>query len=143
MKVLLSLALFLAASLALLQAQDTNAPVSTEQPSSDAAAEALVVQATDAAGLEAKVGSDVIVEGVVKEVGGTSGGGITFINFGERKTGFTAIVLRSSMDKFPEGFDKYVSQNVRVRGTLEKYKDRQIQIKITTPDQLEIVSAAP
>jgi hypothetical protein len=143
MKVLLSLALFLAASLALLQAQDTNAPVSTEQPSSDAAAEAPVVQATDAAGLEAKVGSDVIVEGVVKEVGGTSGGGITFINFGERKTGFTAIVLRSSMDKFPEGFDKYVSQNVRVRGTLEKYKDRQIQIKITTPDQLEIVSAAP
>lgn len=143
MKVLLSLALFLAASLALLQAQDTNAPVSTEQPSSDAAAEAPVVQATDAAGLEAKVGSDVIVEGVVKEVGGTSGGGITFINFGERKTGFTAIVLRSSMDKFPEGFDKYVSQNVRVRGTLEKYKDRQIQIKITTPDQLEILSAAP
>lgn len=108
-----------------------------------AAAAPSVVQAEDTAALESKLGSEVIVEGFVKDVGQTSGGGITFINFGDRKTGFTAVVFRSSLDSFPEGLEKYSNQKVRVRGTLEKYQDRQLQVKVSTPDQLEIVSVAP
>ncbi|MFM8229753.1 MAG: hypothetical protein ACKOAL_00855, partial [Chthoniobacterales bacterium] len=72
-----------------------------------AAAAPSVVQAEDTAALESKLGSEVIVEGFVKDVGQTSGGGITFINFGDRKTGFTAVVFRASLDNFPEGLDKY------------------------------------
>ncbi|MFM7375881.1 MAG: OB-fold nucleic acid binding domain-containing protein [Chthoniobacterales bacterium] len=113
------------------------------EPTPDAAAAPSVVQAEDTATLESKVGSEVIVEGFVKDVGQTSGGGLNFINFGDRKTGFTAVVFRSSLDNFPEGLDKYSNQKVRVRGTLEKYQDRQLQIKVSTPDQLEIVSVAP
>lgn len=115
------------------------APASAGAPS----AETTVLQAEDTATLESKVGSEVIVEGFVKDVGQTSGGGLNFINFGDRKTGFTAVVFRSSLDNFPEGLDKYSNQKVRVRGTLEKYQDRQLQIKVSTPDQLEIVSVAP
>lgn len=122
-------------------AEEASSPSPT--PAAESQAAAVVVQSEDAAGLESKVGSEVIVEGVVKGVGKTSGDGITFLNFGDRKTGFVAIVFRSSYDKFPEGFEKYKSQKVRVHGTLEKFKDKQIQIKVATPDQLEIVSAAP
>lgn len=136
-------------SLVLAQEEVSPAPTPAPETSESAAAPATetaapaVVQAEDIATLETKVGSEVIVEGVVKDVGKTSGGGINFINFGDRKTGFTAVVFRSDAEKFPEGFDKYANQKVRVRGTLEKYQDRQIQIKVTTPDQLEIVPAAP
>lgn len=142
MRILLLFTLFVAAPSMFLQAQETAASPSSEQSSLEAAAPT-VVQATDSAALESKVGTEVIVEGMVKDVGKTSGGGLNFINFGDRKTGFTAIVFRSALDKFPDGLDKYANQKVRVRGTLEKYQDRQIQIKVSGPEQLEIVSVAP
>lgn len=125
-----------------LRAQEPS-PTPAAEPAPAAPAAPSVVQAEDTATLESKLGSEVIVEGLVKEVGKTSGGGINFINFGDRKTGFTAVVFRSSLDNFPEGLEKFANQKVRVRGTLEKYQDRQLQIKVSTPDQLEIVSVAP
>lgn len=121
--------------------EPTAAPAPEPAPAAPAAPS--VVQAVDTAALESQLGSEVIVEGLVKEVGKTSGGGINFINFGDRKTGFTAVVFRSSLDNFPEGLEKFANQKVRVRGTLEKYQGRQLQIKVSTPDQLEIVSVAP
>lgn len=144
MKSSLIAATVFAVAISPLRAEETSQPPTTEPVTAapEAAAPA-VVPADDIASLESKVGSEVIVEGVVKGVGKTSGDGITFINFGDRKTGFVAIVFRSAYDKFPEGFDRYVSQQVRVLGTLEKFQDRQIQIKISTPDQLEIVASAP
>jgi hypothetical protein len=42
---------------------------------------------------------------------------------------------------FPDGLDKFAQQKVRVRGQLEKYREEQMQIRIVTPDQIEIVSA--
>ena len=102
-----------------------------------------VLPAEDVAGLQSSVGSEVAVEGVVKNVGQDASGGITFLNFGDRKSGLVAVVFRMSYDKFPEGFDQYVNQRVLVRGTLENYKGRQLQIRITTPDQLEIVTSQP
>lgn len=109
-----------------------------------APADVPVIPAEDKAALEAKVGSEVIVEGVIQSIGTGPNDGIKFLNFGERKTGFTAVVFRASFGQFPEGFDKYLQQKVRVRGELETYRDTQIQIRIVTPDQIEIVGdAAP
>ncbi len=106
-------------------------------------AEAPVFEAADTASMDAKVGSEIVVEGVVGNVGTGPNDGITFLNFGDRRTGFVAVVFRPAYEKFPEGFSKYAQQKVRVRGTLEKFQDRQLQIKIFTPDQLEIIAAAP
>jgi len=110
--------------------------VSGETPAADPAA---AIPAEDTAAMESKIGSEVVVEGVVKRVGKAPNDSITFLNFGDSKSGFVAVVFRAAYDKFPEGFDKYTNLKVRVRGTLEKYKDRQIEIKITTPDQLEVI----
>lgn len=109
-------------------------------PAAPAAAEVPVLQSEDLASLESQVGREVIVEGVVKGVGTGPNDGITFLNFGERRSGFVAVIFRAAYDKFPEGFEKFVLQPVRVRGTLEKYRDRQLQIKILTTDQIEIVA---
>ncbi len=102
-----------------------------------------VLPAEDMASLQSSVGSEVAVEGVIKNVGQDASGGITFLNFGDRKSGLVAVVFRMSYDKFPEGFNQYVNQQVLVRGTLENYKGRQLQIRISTPDQLEIVTSQP
>ena len=89
MKTPLLLALVITSLAGTLRAQQsTEAPVAEPAPAATAAP--TVVQAEDTATLESKIGSEVIVEGFVKDVGQTSGGGITFINFGDRKTGFTA-----------------------------------------------------
>lgn len=111
-------------------------PEAVSTPSESAA-----IQAEDTASLETKVGSEVVVEGVVRNVGTGPNGNITFLNFGDRQTGFVAVIFRPAYDKFPEGFDKYSQQKVRVKGALEKYRDRQLQVKIFTPDQLEIVAS--
>lgn len=118
-------------------------PAAEPAATPDAGAEPVVIQAEDTAAMQSKVGSEVIIEGFVKNVGKGPNDGITFINFGDRKTGFVAVVFRPAYDKFPEGFEKYVNQKVRVRGALENFRDRQMQIKISTPDQLEIVASAP
>lgn len=115
-----------------------------ETPTPSPAADAPVFQAEDTAGMEAKIGTDIVVEGVVRAVGTGPNEGITFLNFGDRRTGFVAVVFRPAYEKFPEGFDKYAQQKVRVKGRVERYRDRQLQIKIFTPDQLEIIgSEAP
>lgn len=119
--------------------------VATARAGEDAApgGETPVVQAEDGASLESHVGKEVVVEGIVRDVGTGPNDNITFLNFGQRGSGFVAVIFRAAYDKFPEGFDRYAGQKVRVRGALEKYRDRQPQIKIFTPDQLEIVSSTP
>lgn len=135
--------------LILLMALVTAGEIRAEEAASEASptpaapAEAPVLAAEDTAALESKVGGEVVVEGVVQNVGKGPNDGITFLNFGDRRTGFVAVIFRPAYEKFPEGFDKYAQQKVRVRGTLEKFQDRQMQVKIFTPDQLEIVAAAP
>ena len=126
------------------QATATEEPAAadTEAAAEAPAVEAPVLAAEDIAGLESKVGSEIIVEGVVRNVGKGSNDGITFLNFGDRRTGFVAVAFSSVYDKFPEGFDRYNGQKVRVRGMLEKFRDRQLQIRIFAPDQIEIVPGA-
>jgi DNA/RNA endonuclease YhcR with UshA esterase domain len=112
----------------------------TEPAATDAAAEVPVIPAEDTASMEAKVGSEVIVEGVVRDVGKGSNDSITFLNFGDRNSGFTVVAFRAVYDKFPEGFDKFSGQKVRVRGQLEKYRDRTMQIRLSTPDQIKVIA---
>lgn len=131
---------------AVLRAQETatEAPVAAEPTPAEStapAAQAPVISAEDTAGMESKIGTEVIVEGIVRGVGKAPNDSITFLNFGDRRTGFVAVVFRAAYEKFPEGFDKYSQQKVRVRGQLDKYRDRQVQMKIFTPDQIEIVAS--
>lgn len=137
MKILL-LPFVMLALAGLVRAEDSEAPA---PPPPAPSADAPVFQAEDTAGMEAKVGTDIVVEGVVRAVGTGPNEGITFLNFGDRRSGFVAVVFRAAYDKFPDGFDKYAQQKVRVRGRVEKYRDRQLQIKIFTPDQLEIIGS--
>jgi hypothetical protein len=143
----LVLLLLLGASPFVLAQEETASPEPTpaSEPAAtpDAAAELVVIQAEDTAAMQSKIGSEVVIEGFVNNVGKGPNDGITFINFGDRKTGFVAVIFRQTYDKFPEGFEKYANQKVRVRGALENFRDRQMQIKISTPDQLEIVASAP
>ncbi len=128
-----------------LRAEEAVAEASPEAAATPEAvstpSESAAIQAEDTASLQTKVGSEVVVEGVVRNVGTGPNGNITFLNFGDRQTGFVAVIFRPAYDKFPEGFDKYSQQKVRVKGALEKYRDRQLQVKIFTPDQLEIVAS--
>jgi DNA/RNA endonuclease YhcR with UshA esterase domain len=124
--------------------QNARAEAADTSPAPEApVADAPVIQADDLAALEDKVGSDVVVEGIVQSVGTGPNDGITFINFGERRGGFVAVVFRPSYDKFPDGFEKYARQKVRIYGRLEKYRDRQLQVRLSTPDQITIFESAP
>lgn len=142
MKTFPLLLLLLIGASPLVLAEEKASPEPKPAATADAA-ELVVIQAEDTAAMQSKVGSDVIIEGVVKNIGKGPNDGITFINFGDRKTGFVAVIFRPAYDKFPEGFDKYANQKVRVKGALENYRDRQLQIKILTPEQLEIVASDP
>ena len=125
----------------LVQAAATEEPATdTETAAPEVALEVPVISAEDTASMEAKVGSEVIVEGVVRNVGTGSNDSITFLNFGDRKTGFTVVAFRAVYDKFPDGFGKFSGQKVRVRGQLEKYRERTMQIRLSTPDQIEVVA---
>lgn len=119
------------ASVLLLRAQE-NPP----------AAEPKLVQATASEELKGLAGQTVTVEGKVSRIGATQGGGITFLNMAPGMNAFVAIVFKSSAAPFPEGFDKYKSQTVRVTGKLMLFKETTPQIEIKTPDQIKVMPAA-
>lgn len=100
-----------------------------------------VIDATNLEALRAKAGTEAIVEGVVTSVGKTAQGGITFINVGlPKKQGFVGVVYQKSYPAFPDGFDGFMSQKVRIRGTIDLYRGETPQIKINSPDQIQIVT---
>lgn len=105
------------------------------------------IDATNLDALRANVGKEVIVEGAVTDVGATKDSSITFINIGlPKKQGFVAVVFKDSYSAFPDGFDKYRSQKVRVKGLLKLYKSQQPEIVISAPDQITVITdpaAAP
>lgn len=100
-----------------------------------------VIDAANLDALRAKAGTEVVVEGSVTDVGTTKNGGITFINIGApKKQGFVAVVFQDNYGAFGEGFDKYKAQTVRVQGVVDLYRGEQPQIKLTSPDQITIVT---
>lgn len=116
-----------------------------DQPAAaDPAAQGEVIDASNLDALRAKVGSSVVVEGMVTKVGTTKEGGITFINLGlPAKQGFVAVVFKSDYGAFPEGFDKFRNQKVRVTGLIKLYRSEIPEIEVKTPDQLTIVAPTP
>ncbi len=103
----------------------------------------LVIASTNLELLKQQVGNNVVVEGPVTSVGTTPDMGITFINLGlPKKQGFAAVIFQSSYGAFPEGFDKFRGQNLRVKGILTLFKDEIPQIKINSPEQIEIVDSS-
>ena len=99
-----------------------------------------VIEASNLEALRAKAGMDVIVEGLVSDIGTTKDGGITFINIGmAKKQGFVAVVFRDSYAAFPDGFDKFRNQKVRVNGAISLYRGETPQIKLKAPEQITIV----
>lgn len=104
------------------------------------AQEAEVLDATNLDLLREKIGEAVVVEGMVTTVGSTKNKNVTFINIGmPKKQGFVAVIFERSYGAFPDGFDKFHDQKVRVRGKLELYQGQNPQIELKTADQIEIV----
>lgn len=100
-----------------------------------------VVDATDLDALRAKAGMDATVEGLVHDIGTTKDSSITFINIGmPKKEGFVALAFQKDYAAFPDGFDKYRNQKVRVKGLVKLYKSEIPQIILSSPDQIEIVT---
>lgn len=100
-----------------------------------------LIPATDLDQLREKAGNEVVVEGEVISIGKTSTGTLTFINVGlPKKQGFVALVKQGSYPAFPNGFDAYQGQKVRVKGVITLYRETNPQIEITGPDQITIVA---
>jgi hypothetical protein len=100
-----------------------------------------VLDATNLEALRAKDGVEVTVEGTVTEIGTTKDSTITFINIGApKKQGFVALVFQKDYAAFPEGFDQYRNQKVRVKGLLKLYRGETPQIALSTPEQISVVT---
>jgi len=98
------------------------------------------IDAIDLDALRAKAGSPAVVIGQVTDVGTTKDGGITFINVGmPKKKGFVAVIFRQNYESFPEGFESFRNQKVKVSGPIELYKSEQPQIVLRSAEQIEIV----
>jgi hypothetical protein len=106
-----------------------------------AGAQEEVIDATNLEALRAKSGQEAMVEGLVSDIGTTKDGGITFINIGlAKKQGFVAVIFRDSYQLFPEGFDKFRNQKVRVTGPVSLFRGETPQIKLTAAEQITIVT---
>jgi len=99
-----------------------------------------VIEATELDQLKEHAGQDVVVEGLVTDIGTTQTKSITFINLGlPRKQGFVAVIFKKNMGAFPEGFDAFKNQKLRISGKLTLYQNDKPQIEVSSPEQIEIV----
>ncbi|MFM8364872.1 MAG: hypothetical protein ACKOAS_06935 [Verrucomicrobiota bacterium] len=103
------------------------------------------INAADKKSLAAKIGKEVSVEGLVVRVAKGPNDGVRLLEFSEKDgTGFVAAIFPVAYKKVGSIQD-YKGKNVRVTGTLEKYK-KQTQIKVLKASQLKVLatpSAAP
>jgi hypothetical protein len=91
----------------------------------------------DRAGMEENIGNEVFVTGTIRNIGNTGDGGITFLNFGgPRDNAFVAVVFQKSYGSFPDGFSEFEGQNVTIRGVMENFQNKQLQIRVENADQI-------
>jgi len=115
------------------------AATAVEATSAPAAGE--TIEATETDRLREAAGKEVVVVGVLSRTGNASGGAITFLDFqGAGRGGFKGVVYSKSYPAFPEGFEKFIKQKVRLKGRIELYKSTTPQIIVSRPDQIEIVT---
>jgi len=127
------LAAVLLGSASILRAEDAPAALAGTPP---------VVQAASKDEVMALAGKVATVMGKITRVGSTTAGGITFLNFAGPANGFVAVVYKSNYAGFPDGFDKYKGQTVRVTGKVVIYKETTPQIVLREAKELEVVAAA-
>lgn len=99
-----------------------------------------VIDSTELDQLRAQANQDVVVEGLVTDIGTTQTKSITFINLGlPKKQGFVAVIFQKSYGAFPDGFGAYKDQKLRISGTLSLYQSDRPQIVVSSPEQIQIV----
>ena len=98
-------------------------------------------QATDLEAIREADGKEIVVEGVVVDIGYSYNNAITFLNMGlPKKKGFVAVIFRKDYDQFPEGFTQYKNMTLRVSGILEIFEKNNLpQIKVTSLSQITVV----
>jgi len=100
-----------------------------------------ILDAMDLDAIRAKAGMDAVVEGLVTDIGTSKGDAITFVNIGmPKKQGFVALIFQKDYAAFPDGFDQYRNQKVRVKGLVKLYRSETPQIIMTSPDQIEVIT---
>jgi DNA/RNA endonuclease YhcR with UshA esterase domain len=98
-----------------------------------------VINSSDSKALAAKIGKTVSVEGLVQSTAKGSKDGIRLLNFSSKPgTGFVAAVFPVAYKKVGP-IQNYEAKNVRVTGTLEKYK-KQTQIKVLKASQIQLLA---
>lgn len=99
-----------------------------------------VIASTDKKGLASKIGKPVAVEGIVHSVGKGDKDGVRFLNLATKpQTGFVAAVFPTAY-KSVGPLKNFEGRNVRVTGTLEKYR-KQTQIKVLKGSQIKLLPA--
>ena len=102
------------------------------------------IHASNLADLKNKLGSQCSFEGVLLQVFSTPKGGITLLNFAPTPTDAAeAVVSRPDYNKFPK-LSNLIGKRLLVSGKLEEFEndrgEKILEIKISSPDQLSIVS---
>ena len=104
-----------------------------------------VINCSDTKSLASKVGKEVSVEGLVQSTGKGDKDGVRFLNLSAKpQTGFVAAIFPPAYKKVGP-IQNFEGKNVRVTGTLEKYK-KQTQIKVLKASQIKVLAtpkAAP
>jgi DNA/RNA endonuclease YhcR with UshA esterase domain len=104
------------------------------------ASEAPTVTPSEAA---SHVGHEVVVEGLISDVGYSARSDTTFLNMGRKypNHAFTAVIFRSAKTLFPE-VRSWEGRKVRIRGLVKLYRGKP-EIVLERPEQVEVVKQAP
>lgn len=85
------------------------------------------------------IGEEVVVEGVISDVGHSARSGTTFLNMGGRypNHSFTAVIFKSAKPLFPEA-RSWEGKKVRIRGVVKEYRGKP-QIVLERREQVTLV----
>jgi DNA/RNA endonuclease YhcR with UshA esterase domain len=135
------IALFLFLMVALLPVRIA---VAQEQPTS----KPVLIDVSDKPALEAAIGKDVEMEGVVSKAEWNEKGSVFFINFeNTQDSRALAVAFEKRREALEKSFAGDLSKaltgaKVRIRGTLKDYKGRP-EVIIDMPSQITILEMAP
>ena len=97
------------------------------------------INCSDKKALYAQIGKEVSVEGLVQSTGKGDKDGVRFLNLSAKpETGFVAAIFPAAYAKVGP-IKNYQDKNIRVTGTLEKYK-KQTQIKVFKASQIKVLA---
>lgn len=105
------------------------------------------VDATDAAGLAAAKGREVLIEGVCSRASWSNTGKVFFINFkGVERGGFSVVAFEKLKPRLDAAFmgdaaKDFTGAKLRIRGTVSEYKGA-LQLVISDPSQVTVVEPA-